>query len=202
VNQLTSGNLRITLTRGVRAPSLIIAIKPTDSAWIEKARHGWRLITAETRRPSTAAIPAQLKSIGRTYALLARFEAADAGVDDALLLTDDGSVCEGPTWNIFWRQGDALFTPSPDAGVLVGVTRSIMIELASASGFRVVEGRFPRAVLDAADELFATMTSVGVVSIRSLDGRTLSSETPAAAALSPRYRDLVDAECAADRDRP
>jgi branched-chain amino acid aminotransferase len=199
-NQLAAGNLRITLTRGVRTPTLIMTIRPPDHAWLEKAQRGWTLKTARTRRPSVAAIPAQLKSVGRTYALLARFEAADAGVDDVLLLTDDDAICEGPSWNIFWRRERTLFTPAPAAGVLLGVTRSIMMELAAAHDFQLEEGMFPRAALDTAEEVFATMTSVGVVPIRSIDGRTLPPATPAAHALLPRYRALVDAECVADRD--
>lgn len=199
-NHMLDGNLRITLTRGVRAPCLIIAIRPLDPVWTERARRGWSIITARTRRPSIAAAPPQLKAVGRTYALLARMEAAAAGVDDALLLTDHDMVCEGPAWNVFWRRRDALFTPATDAGVLAGVTRSAVLDLADSTGFRVREGLFPRTDLDDADEVFATMTSVGIVSIRRLDRRTLPHDTPAADALQPRYWAVVDAECAADRD--
>jgi branched-chain amino acid aminotransferase len=197
-NALADGSLRITLTRGVRAPCLIVAIRPIDHAWTDRARRGWSIVTARTRRPSIAAAPAQLKAVGRTYALLARLEAAAAGADDALLLTDHDIVCEGPAWNVFWRRGNALFTPAPDAGVLAGVTRSAVLDLANDAGFDVVEGLFPRAELDHTDELFATMTSVGIVSIRQLDGRPLPDATPAADALQPRYWTLVDADCAAN----
>ena len=199
LNALANGNLRITLTRGVHAPCLIAAIRPIDPAWTERARRGWTILTARTRRPSIASTPAQLKAVGRTYALLARLEATAAGFDDALLLTDHGIVSEGPAWNIFWRTGNALFTPAPDAGVLVGVTRSAILELAASAGFHVVEGLFPRADLDHADEIFATMTSLGIVSIRQLDSRALPAATPAADAFQPRYWAVVDAECAADR---
>jgi branched-chain amino acid aminotransferase len=197
-NELEHGNLRITLSRGVRAPCLVVAIRPIDHAWTERARRGWSIVTARTRRPSTAAAPAQLKAVGRTYALLARIEAGAAGADDALLLTDQQLVCEGPAWNVFWRRGRSLFTPAPDAGVLLGVTRAAVLDLAEDAGFDAVEGLFPRPDLDHADEVFATMTSVGIVSIRQLDGRTLPAATPAADALQPRYWDLVDAECSAD----
>jgi branched-chain amino acid aminotransferase len=200
-NALDDGNLRITLTRGVTTPTLFITLRPPDARWIDRARRGWSIVTARTRRPSTAAIPAQLKAVGRTYALLAKHEAADAAADDALLLTDEGVVCEGPSWNVFWRRGSTLFTPAIDAGVLVGVTRTILLAVAADAGFDVAQGLFPRQVLDDADEIFATMTSVGIVSIRSLDGRSMAAETPAADALLPRYWQVVDTECAADRIR-
>jgi branched-chain amino acid aminotransferase len=198
-NALRDASIRITLTRGVRAPLLLVTARSPDAAWARRAAGGWRIITAATRRPSTAAIPAQLKALGRTYAILARHEAADAGADDVLLLNDAGFICEGPTWNVFWRTGDTLSTPSLDAGVLAGVTRSTVMSLAAASGLHVREGLFTRAELDSADEIFATMTSVGIVSIRALDDRVLPADTPAADRLRPLYLEQVASETARDR---
>ena len=197
-NQLRDANIRITLTRGVAAPQLLVTARAADPTRLEHASAGWNIITAQTRRPSTRSIPAQLKAVGRTYALLARHEATDAGVDDVLLLTDDDYVCEGPTWNVFWRTGETLYTPALDAGVLAGVTRSIILELASARGLHVREGLFKRTTLDQADEIFATMTSVGIVPIRTLDGRALPTNTSAAHALHSAYRDRLAAEAALD----
>jgi branched-chain amino acid aminotransferase len=198
LNGMTAGNVRVTLSRGVLRPALLVTITPPDAAWQDRARSGWRIITARTRRPSTAAVPAQLKALGRTYSILARHEAADAGVDDALLLTDHGIVCEGPAWNVFWRTGSTLFTPHLDAGVLAGVTRSILLDIAADAGLHARTGLFPRSDLDSADEIFASMTSVGIVSIRQLDGRSLPADTPAADALQPLYWSRVEAETAAE----
>lgn len=200
-NALTDASLRFTLTRGTDRPRLLVTARAPDPAWTDRAARGWRLITAATRRPSPAAIPAQLKALGRTYALLARFEAADAGVDDALLLTDQGAVCEGPTWNVFWRTGETLFTPAIDLGVLAGVTRRALLECAATLPWNIREGTFDRAVLDHADEILASMTSVGVVRIRELDGRTLPANTPAADALAAAYADLLHTETARDYRR-
>lgn len=197
-NELRDAAIRITLTRGVRTPVLLVTARPPDSEWLRRARRGWRIITAATRRPSVAAVPAQLKALGRTWGLLARLEAADAGADDALLLNDAGFVCEGPAWNVFWRIGSVLHTPALDAGVLAGVTRSTLLDLAPALGFTVRQGLFDRATLDAADEIFASMTSVGVVSIREIDRRVMPDRTPAADAFLPRYDDLVAAAVARD----
>jgi branched-chain amino acid aminotransferase len=196
--ELQHASIRITLTRGARAPVLLVTARPPDPRWQERARRGWRIITADTRRPSVAAVPAQLKALGRTWGLIARHEATEAGADDALLLDDAGIICEGPAWNVFWRVGATLHTPSLDAGVLAGVTRSTLLELAPALGFTVREGLFERHCLDAADEIFASLTSVGIVSIRELDGRRLPDLTPAADALLPRYDDVVAAAVACD----
>lgn len=197
-NDLRDAGIRLTLSRGVSAPVLLVTARPPDPAALRAARHGWRIITAVTRRPALSAVPAQLKALGRTYALLARFEAQDAGVNDVLLLNHDGFVCEGPTWNVFWRRGQNLFTPALHAGVLSGVTRSALLSLAAAAGYRVEEGLFPREHLDAADEIFASMTSSGVVPIRELDARTLPAGTPAADALRTAYDRLLQRETGAD----
>ncbi|CAN5805731.1 branched-chain-amino-acid transaminase [soil metagenome] len=197
-NRLASASVRITLTRGVGQPTLLVTVRPPDAAWVARARRGWSLATARTRRPSTAALPAQLKALGRTYSILARHEAADAGADDALLLTDDGFICEGPTWNVFWRSANTIFTPELNLGVLAGVTRSVLIQLAADAGYDVREGRFTRADLDTAAEIIATMTSVGLVPIRSLDSVRLPAETPTIDVLQPGYWDVVTAEAAAD----
>ncbi|MEO5511535.1 MAG: aminotransferase class IV [Longimicrobiales bacterium] len=197
-NGLTDASLRITLTNGSSASTggtVLVTIAPRDPAWIGKAAGGWRIITAAVTRPSTTAIPAQLKALGRAYALIARHEARIADVDDALLLTDGGMVCEGPSWNVFWRTGNTVFTPALELGVLAGVTRSILIDTAAKLGYDVREGAFKRLDLDAADEIFASMTSVGIARIRELDGRTLPDDTPAADALHDHYWRIVEAVC-------
>jgi branched-chain amino acid aminotransferase len=197
-NALTDANIRVTLTRGQGAPTLLVTARPASAAWAERAAKGWSIITARTRRPSTAAVPAQLKALGRTYALLARHEAAEAGADDALLLTDAGHICEGPAWNVFWRRGELLRTPALDLGVLAGVTRTTLMRLAPQAGFQLEEGAWTRDELDGADEIMASMTSVGIVSIRSLDGVALPAATPAADLLLPLYRQAVRSAAATD----
>ena len=197
-NDLRDANIRITLSRGVQDPVLLVTAREPDRARAVAAKAGWRIVTARIRRPSIAAMPAQLKAVGRTYALLARHEAVDAGADDVLLLTDHGHVCEGPTWNVFWRRGSTLCTPALAAGVLAGVTRSTLIELAPDLGLRVREELFDRSELDHADEIFATMTSLGVVPFRELDGRSLPSATDTADALQAAYTTTVAAVAARD----
>lgn len=197
-NGLSEGTFRVTLTRGREAggePTLLATLRPMATDWREQAARGWRLVTARIRHPSAAAIPPHIKSLGRLHGLLARFEAADARADDALLLTPDGLVCEGPTWNVFWRVGETLFTPSLDAGVLDGVTRATVLELARAEGMHVIEGTWPRAALDDADEIFATMSSLGCVRVRGLDNRALDpAAATAASVLSQLYWDAVARE--------
>ena len=198
-NQQAEASLRITLTRGsggsglkthgADRPTLLLAISPLPDDWQHRAARGWSLITAKTLRPSPDSVPAQLKAMGRVYAILAALEAEQAGADDALLLTADRKIAEGPTWNFFWRQDRVLRTAALAGGILEGVTRSIIMEIARDEGYEVEEGLWPRSELDVADEAFATMTSQGVVPIRSMDGRPL--RTDCAAVFQRRYWDLV-----------
>jgi branched-chain amino acid aminotransferase len=202
-NNFSEASLRITITRGQggrglsrrgAGPSTILAtLAPIPADWRERAARGWTLRTASVRRPSTTSVPAQLKGLGRVYGLLAHFEAEDAGFDDALMLSADGFVAEGPTWNLFWRTGQTLFTPALTAGILEGVTRSLIMELGSRQGFSVEEVLWGRDRLDRVDELFATMTSNGVVPITRLDSRIFAPPS-AANVLQESYWQLVRSE--------
>jgi branched-chain amino acid aminotransferase len=201
-NAITDGSLRIIVTRGTGAgTTVLLTLEPVAPDWRARAARGWTLVTARTRRPPTESVPAQLKTLGRPYALLARREAATAGADDALLLSAAGDVAEGTAWNVFWRKGDRLCTPSLDAGVLDGITRTTLLEIAPAHGLVISEGRWPRSVLDDADELFATMSSLGIVPIRRLDDRSFDSAFPVVATLADAYWRTVAREAAVDRVR-
>jgi branched-chain amino acid aminotransferase len=199
-NQLAEGSLRITITRGsggsglktrgADRPTLVVTLAPMPAGWEERAAAGWTLITAKTLRPAPDSVPAQLKALGRVYAILASLEAEQAGADDALLLTANRDIAEGPTWNFFWRKDRIIRTGALDAGILEGVTRRIIIEMAREAGYQVEEGCWPRPELDDADEAFATMTSQGVVPIRAIDGRPLPA-TDCATLLQRRYWNRV-----------
>lgn len=202
-NDFTEASLRITVTRGSGGRGLsrtgagpntvLVTLSALSANWYERAAQGWRIAVAATRRPTTTSIPAQLKGLGRIYALLAHFEAEELGADDALLLSAEGWVAEGPTWNVFWRRGPIIYTPSVEAGILQGVTRGLMLELAAAAGYKTEEGLYPPAQLDDADEIFATMTSAGVVPFSELNGRTLTDRS-AAARLQNDYWSRVQSE--------
>jgi branched-subunit amino acid aminotransferase/4-amino-4-deoxychorismate lyase len=94
----------------------------------------------------------------------AMVEAEVAEADDALLLTPDGWVAEGTAWNVFWWDGPVLRTPALALGVLPGIARARVLELAGG-----VEGRYPRAALEG-KSLFLTNAVRGVVPLASLDG--------------------------------
>jgi branched-chain amino acid aminotransferase len=193
--------LRIIVTRGADRTTSgveLVTLQPMPPDWRARAERGWRVITATTRRAAASSGPPALKAIGRSYALLARLEADAAGADDALLLSADDYVAEGPTWNVFWRVGERLFTPDTDVGILGGITRAIVSGIAADIGFDVRTGAYPATALDDADEIFATMTSVGIAAITELDGRRLAPRPAAAPELQKRYWQLVANEIAGE----
>ncbi|HET9986620.1 MAG TPA: aminotransferase class IV [Longimicrobiales bacterium] len=196
-NDLTEGALRITVTRGrgeAGPPTVLGTLAPLPADWRARAWEGWRVVTASVTHPPASSL-AQVKTPGRIHGLVARLEAKEAGADDALLLSPEGFVTEGPSWNIFWREGGHLYTPSLDLGVLEGVTRTAILELAPRLGLEVVVGQFPAEALDDAEEAFATMTSLGIVPFRTLDGRLLPEESRDAARwLTEAYWELVGRE--------
>src|SRR5690242_11469420 len=120
------------------------------------------------------------KTTDRDCFMDAAEEADVAEADDALLVTHEGWVAEGTTWNLFWWDGDSLRTPALDLGILPGVGRARVVELE-----RVVEGRYPRGALDVRS-LFLTNAVRGVVPIASLDGAAVPMH-PHTAELARRF---------------
>lgn len=206
-NALREAVLRVTLTRGpggrglgtigAGPPNLLLTLRDLGDDWRAKAGRGWRVITARTPHPASGRLPLPLKGQFRLHAIMARLEADEAAADDALLLSLDGHIAEGTSWNIFWRQDRRLFTPALDVGILAGLTRDLILRIAADLGLPVQEGRWPRARLDRADEIFATMTSLAVVPFRQLDDRALHPDSAdVAPRLRERYWRLADAEVA------
>lgn len=194
--------LRITATRGsgggvprAAGPTrLLLTLQPLPTDWREQAMRGWSCVTAEVRHPPADVMPPALKGQGRIFSLLATLDAERAGCDEALLLSTAGHITEGATWNVFWRKGQRIRTPSEETGILAGVTRALVIELARELGYTVEEGVWERSELDDAGEAFATMTSRGLVPLRSLDGRPFAGDG-ATARLAAAYWDRVREEC-------
>jgi branched-subunit amino acid aminotransferase/4-amino-4-deoxychorismate lyase len=121
---------------------------------------------------SVAHRPYPHKTVERACFVAAGAEAAAAGADDALLLTAEGWVAEGTAWTIFWWEGERLFTPALELGVLPGVGRGRVIEIApgAARTPRPEEGRCSRAGL-AGKGPFLTNAVRGVVPLAALDGQ-------------------------------
>ncbi len=146
--------------RGIRLVSLRLGVDP--------GRPGWLL-------PG-------VKSTSYAINMAGEAEAHSRGADDALFLANGDIVLEAPISNVWWRSGDALSTPSLEVGVLAGVTRATLLELAPAAGYRVREGAFALGDLLGADEAFTSSSIREVVPVVELDGKPIGDGAPGEAA--------------------
>jgi 4-amino-4-deoxychorismate lyase len=137
-----------------------------------------------------------VKSTSYAVNMAAEAEAQRRGADDAVFVDSAGIVLEGPVTNVWWRRGDRLFTPSLDLGILAGVTRATVAELA-LDRWEVVEGRFGADDLRAADEAFTSSSVRELMPIAELDGVELPLG-PAARELQAALRRVAAA--AVDND--
>jgi len=134
---------------------------------------GQRLISLRGIRAQEPWLLPGVKSTSYAVNIAAEAEARRRGADDAVFVDHDRTVLEGPTTNIWWRRGPTLFTPALELGILAGVTRAAVLELASAAGYEVVEGGFVLADLAGADEAFTSSSVREVMPVTELDERPL-----------------------------
>jgi len=156
---------------------------------------GVRCCTSSWRRVPDTSIPGRAKVTGiYINSALAHTEANDRGYDEAIMLTQEGNVSEGPGENIFIVSGGQLVTPAPAEGILIGITRNTVIELAKREfGIETVERQIPRSELYTADECFMTGTAAHVTPVVEVDSRPIGDGNPGALTekLGALYRDII-----------
>jgi len=168
-----------------------IALLSEVPGWIEAARE--RGASAVSLLGVRAAVPWLLPGVKSTsYAvnMAAESEAKRRGADEAVFVDGDGIVLEGTVTNVWWRSGHVLHTPSLDLGILAGVTRATLMELAPACGYQVEAGAYPLADLLEADEAFTSSSVREVMPLVEIDGRPLG-RGPAADELQQALRTLA-----------
>lgn len=197
------GYLRHIVTRGVgdlgldprKCPKAsIIIIFDTIAIWpAERYEVGLNLITAGTPMNHREALSPRVKSLNYINHIMAKVEATNAGVDDAIMLDSAGHVAEASGMNIFIYKNGILSTPAVYAGLLRGVTRDAVLELARGAGLTVQETMLNRYDLYTADEAFLTGSAAEVAPIRMVDGRTIGAGKagPITRDLRARFQKLV-----------
>ena len=166
--------------RGEPAALVLVAELPTG---LEQTRaEGIRLISVPLGLDSPGLLGG-VKSTSYAVNMVAVDEARRRGADDAVFLGSGGLVLEGPTTNLWWRRGRTLFTPALELGILAGVTRGALLELAPGLGYEVEEGGYPLAELAAAEEAFTSSSVREVMPAVALDGEPIGSGRPGPAAL-------------------
>jgi branched-chain amino acid aminotransferase len=143
--------------------------------------NGVRAKVASWRRiPHDALIPHAKASGQYLNSVLAKIEATKAGYQEAILLDSHGFVCEGSGENIYIVREGVVYTPPQTAGILDGINRKSVIQIARDLGLEVVERDLARAELYLADEVFMTGTAAELVPVREVDDHTIGSGQPGA----------------------
>lgn len=176
--------------RKLKTEVFIIAMpygKYFEKEGIEVTVSSWRRLSGQT-------VPILAKVTGHyVNSVLAKLEALNRGFDDAILLNEQGRVCEGSGENLMAVKDGTIITPPLSAGILDGITRRSLMEVAGDAGFRVVERDMERSELYTADELFFVGTAAEITPIFKVDGRVIGNGKvgPVASKLKTLYTDVV-----------
>jgi len=206
-NNLTDSYIRLVVTRGVgklgldpnkcATPQIIIiadTIELYSKALYEK---GLDIVTVTTIRNHFSALDPKIKSLNYLNNILAKIESIQSGAGEALMLNKDGYVAECAGDNIFIFKDNTLLTPPSSAGILVGITRNVVMKLAAEMGVQVREELMTRYDLYIAEECFLTGTAAEIIPVVKIDGRTIGTGKPGKITLDllKRYRDLTRNGC-------
>ncbi len=183
-NKMPDCLLRLTLSRGIGAPGytpknakqpvLVMSLRPAPKITLKTPQ--WKLITSSFRLPASDPLAA-FKTCNKLPQVLARVEADAAGADEALLLNTDGFVVEGASSNLFWIKRNVIYTPPLTAGILPGITRSVVHAIASKLKIPIREKNIRPKELAQTDGIFLSLSSFGIVEAKSLDGKPLGKSS-------------------------
>lgn len=206
INNFTDAYIRLVVTRGAGSLGLdprrttdpqVIIITDSISLYPEEYyENGLAIITAGTIRNHPAALSPRIKSLNYLNNIMAKIEGTNAGCLEALMLNHSGYVAECTGDNIFIVKKGVIHTPSIDAGILDGITRQAVIDLATSLGIVVIERTMERHDILTADECFLTGTAAEVIPVTKLDGRPIGDGEvgPVSRKLRVAYGKLVRGE--------
>lgn len=187
-NGLSDAYLRLTISRGEGAigldpslcptPTLVVVAQPLPSYPPHLYDDGVRLIISQTRRNLAEALPPHIKSLNFLNNILAKREATLAKAFDAVMLNATGHLAECTTSNLFFVRQGRLCTPAVGCGILDGITRNVVLQLARALRLEAEEGAYPPAHVFAADECFLTNTTMEIMPVQSLNDRPIGAGKP------------------------
>ena len=150
----------------------------------------WQRISPKSFKPFAKGVGGYMNST------LAKIDAVKEGFDDAIMLSDNGTVAEGSGQNIFIYKNDQLLTPSIETGALGGITRKMVIEIANYMDIPVVEQDLSPADLIASDEIFFTGTATEIVGVVSVDSNKISDGTvgEVTSKIRTKYLEIVNGQ--------
>jgi len=203
-NALDNAVVRLTVSRGrgrrgasvagADTPTYVLAADALPADLHAKHTTGIRLGVASLRRVASDALPIGAKHTNYLNSILAVEEVSRAGADEAILLNAGLYVAECATANIFCVRQGCVWTPPPSAGILSGVTRAVVLELARRAGLPVEESLFGIEALHDADEVFVTNSVIGVSPVRAVDAKTYVAPGPTTQLVAELYDARVRAD--------
>jgi branched-chain amino acid aminotransferase len=187
-NEKQEGYIRLVVTRGsgnlgldprrCSDPQVIIIVDDISLYPAELYEKGLEIVTAATIRNHPNALNPRIKSLNYLNNIMAKMEALRAGCQEAIMLNANGEVAECTGDNLFVVKRGVLRTPPPHAGILEGITRNAVIELARAAGVPFQEATLTRHDVYAADECFLTGTAAEVIAVVKCDDRPIGTGKP------------------------
>ncbi len=187
-NHLTDAYIRVTVSRGLGlgldprgVSNPTVAIMPSKLSLYpeEMYEKGLNVVTVSTRIPTADAWEVRVKSTGKYLNnIMAKFEANRMGAGEGLMLNSAGCVAEATGDNVFIVVGGKLLTPPGSAGILEGITRAAVMEIATAAGYGVEERNLTLFDLYTADEAFLTGTAAEMIPMVRLDDRKIGNGKP------------------------
>jgi len=197
-NNLNDAYIRLVVSRGKgdlgldpnKCPKASIICIAAQIKLFEQSMYdqGLEVATVAIRRNNPDSLNPRIKSLNYLNNIMAKLESIQAGVIEAIMLTQDGYVAEGTADNIFMVRNNVLMTPPLSAGILEGITRNSVIELARELGMNVKEELFTRHDLYTADECFLTGTAAELIPVIKVDGRVIGDGVPGSA-----FKQLLEA---------
>lgn len=187
-NGLKDAYIRVVVSRGegdlgldprkCSKPNVVVITDKIELFPEEFYERGIEMVTVSVRRNSPQALNPNIKSLNYLNNILAKIEAINAGKPEGLMLTIDGYVAEGTGENIFIVKKGVILTPPAHMGILKGITRQVVINLACESGIPVREEVLTLHDVYTADECFITGTAAEIMPVVKLDGRTIGDGVP------------------------
>ena len=187
-NKVVDGYIRLVVTRGIGTLGLNPFVCENGRLFIiadsiqlypeELYEKGMKIISATTVCNHPLAIPPQVKSLNYLNNILAKIEALDNNVPEAIMYNHEGYVAEATGDNVFIVRDGVIYTPPAEAGALPGITRAVVIRLAKEEKLDVVEKNLTRFDLYVCDEFFLTGTAAEVIGIVEIDSRTIGAGRP------------------------
>jgi len=188
VNRIQNGYVRLVVTRGsgtlglnpylCKKPEVIIIASSIQLYPKDLYENGLKIITVGTSRNAPEAVNPRIKSLNYLNNVLAKIEAINAGCLECIMLNPRGEVAEASGDNVFVVKGRTLSTPPVWSGALEGITRNVVMQLATEAGLEVRESVLQRYDLYTADEVFLTGTAAEIIGVSEYDRRAIGKGRP------------------------